>query len=456
MVFVKKSSKVGVLVVFLVWSKQFHFFNFYVDFEKGKMRNNHKSNDDYMERMFRAYESMGIDVKRPENVSSTTRRISQKLQGANFSISEANASTQWRVSPRDPRGVLYKASDRPIMCLSVYDENEAVVGSSDHALYTFDPSTGRKKRRLYTKRHGHREWVTCCTYTSTGEILSGGMDSKICVWDRKALRCDEMLGHRGSVSTLLSGKNCDIAISGSYDRTIRVWNVKSRKEMAKISKHKGPILCMDWSRDSSMICGSRDGKISIFDLNDTRKPLGFFDCERAGHVTSVATFQAQGSGKSVYLTGHQDGCVRLWDLRTKKKSAVVKRACHISADGRAGAVGKIVCSNAHSELEHLGGNVIVTAGADSSICVLDPRSSLKPCIRFSHHKDFIYSLACVGSIAVSGSGDGNVLIHDLRNGKLLYGIGANQHAVRCVVARKEFMVTAGDDGSALCFNYSSS
>ena len=422
------------------------------------MRTSHKSNDEYMERMFRAYESMGIDVRRSEsNDSTATSRIAEKLRGANFSVSESHASKLWRRGPKDPRGVLFKASDRPIMCLSVSDKNdEAVVGSSDHALYTFDPRTGRRKKKLYTKRHGHREWVTCCTYTSTGEILSAGMDSKICVWDRKALRCDELLGHTGSVSTLLSGRNCNVAISGSYDRTIRVWNVKSRKEISKISKHKGPILCMDWSRDSSMICGSRDGKISIFDLNDTRQPIRFFNCERAGHVTSVATFQAQGSGTSVYLTGHQDGCVRLWDSRTKKNTAVVKRACHARSDGRAGAVGKIVCSNAHTELEHLGGNVIVTAGADSSICVLDPRSSLKPCIRFSHHKDFIYSLACVGSIAVSGSGDGNVLVHDLRNGKLLYGIGANQHAVRCVVAREQFMVTAGDDGTALCFNYSSS
>jgi len=202
-----------------------------------------------------------------------------------------------------------------------------------------------------------------------------------------------------------------------------------------------------------MISGSRDGSVMIYDLNATRNPVRFFDCKRAGHVTSVATFQAQGSGISIYLSGHQDGCVRLWDLRTKNNIPVVKIGCHAYKDGRVGAVGKIVCSNAHSELEHLGGNVIVTAGADASVCVLDPRSSLKPCIRFSHHKDFIYSLACVGSVAISGSGDGNVLVHDLRDGKLLYGIGANQHAVRCVVARKDFMVTAGDDGSALCFTY---
>lgn len=164
----------------------FHFLNtvyFLNSLQVYSMRTSHKSNDEYMERMCRAYESMGIDVRRSEsNDSTATSRIAEKLRGANFSVSESHASKLWRRGPKDPRGVLFKASDGPIMCLSVSDKNdEAVVGSSDHALYTFDPSTGRRKRRLYTKLHGHREWVTCCTYTSTGEILSAGMDSKMCL-----------------------------------------------------------------------------------------------------------------------------------------------------------------------------------------------------------------------------------------------------------------------------------
>jgi len=202
------------------------------------MRQSHKQNDDYMERMYRAYEAMGIDIegssKRKNTTDSSLKPSKEKLQGAMFSIPETETVKKWRVSPKDPRGILFKASDRPLMCLSVYDKNEAVVGSSDHALYTFDPSTGRRKRKLYTKRHGHREWVTCVTYTSSGEILSGmcvlhsltnspthslthsgAMDSKICVWDRKALRCDELLGHSGSISTLLSGNNSNICVSGS-------------------------------------------------------------------------------------------------------------------------------------------------------------------------------------------------------------------------------------------------
>jgi WD40 repeat protein len=49
--------------------------------------------------------------------------------------------------------------------------SEAVVGSSDHALYTVDLDTGRKRRTLYGKTAGHTEWVTCVAHLPDGRIL---------------------------------------------------------------------------------------------------------------------------------------------------------------------------------------------------------------------------------------------------------------------------------------------
>ena len=49
-------------------------------------------------------------------------------------------------------------SERPLLCASVsWAAGEAVVGGSDHALYTVDLQTGKKRRTLYTKTCGHAE-----------------------------------------------------------------------------------------------------------------------------------------------------------------------------------------------------------------------------------------------------------------------------------------------------------
>ena len=66
---------------------------------------------------------------------------------------------------------------------------------ADHALYVFDRRTAKKKRRLYSKAHGHVEWVTAVAHVGGGgDVASAGMDGKargeavcgvcrgLCVW----------------------------------------------------------------------------------------------------------------------------------------------------------------------------------------------------------------------------------------------------------------------------------
>lgn len=50
-------------------------------------------------------------------------------------------------------------------------------------------STGKPRRQLYNKRNGHSEWVTCVQHLADGRIASGGMDSKICLWNKSGTTC---------------------------------------------------------------------------------------------------------------------------------------------------------------------------------------------------------------------------------------------------------------------------
>lgn len=50
-------------------------------------------------------------------------------------------------------------------------------------------------RELFNKKYGHKEWVSTCAYSPTGNIISGGMDSMVCYWDSKGVKCDHFSGH---------------------------------------------------------------------------------------------------------------------------------------------------------------------------------------------------------------------------------------------------------------------
>ena len=76
----------------------------------------------------------------------------------------------------------------------------AVVGSADHALYAFDRTTAKPRRRLYSKACGHTEWVSAVVHVAGLDVVaSAGVDGKICVW--RGAACDIPHPLRGPLSS---------------------------------------------------------------------------------------------------------------------------------------------------------------------------------------------------------------------------------------------------------------
>ena len=93
-------------------------------------------------------------------------------------LTRSNMSVNWFSSPRSHAGRVATLSDRPLTCGSLHPNGTHVVlGGTDHALYEVELVSGRKTRTLYTKTHGHKEWVTCVTHAPDGRCVSGGASS---------------------------------------------------------------------------------------------------------------------------------------------------------------------------------------------------------------------------------------------------------------------------------------
>ena len=135
--------------------------------------------------------------------------------------------------------------------------------------------------------------------------------------------------------------------------------------------------------------------------------------------------------------------MNVWDPRVK--DPVVSSILHVG-----GAVNCIAIGRGATNM-----NKLITAGADRRIVIIDPRTwEVETTI--SDHKDFIYSLTTAGNLVFSGAGNGLLLVHDISDnrGKLLYGLGANMAAVRCIeVVDQSTLITCGDDGKALKYDF---
>ncbi|CAN0192713.1 unnamed protein product [Ectocarpus sp. 12 AP-2014] len=416
----------------------------------------------------------------------------------------------WCQGPLDAAGRLLNLSDRNLLCLSVRGD-EAVFGSADHSLYCVDLSRGATTCRLYGSRSkpdaGHKEWVSVVCHTAQGDIASGGVDGKLCLWPRGGGgggggNPGEVQAHAGSISAMKADEEGRVATSG-YGGAVRLWDCRRSggrggappRLSGELSDGGLPAPCMDFSwssggRRAVVMTGHRDGRVGFFDAETSAVVAGGRKGgAHRGHVTVVeALDNMTGVADCCFATGGQDGFVRIWDPRAGEMeggggtsagagpAAVLEAPAHRGPEG-VGAVGGLMVAGS-------GGNRLASFGADRRVCVLEVRggrsgggdddgrrnreqsSSLAIEHAFDEHRDFIYCMDFVpvdsgaaragsgGDVLVTGGGDGMLLVHDLDSMRLLYGLGCcSAGAVRCAVARENTLTVAGDDGNAMLYSF---
>ena len=77
----------------------------------------------------------------------------------------------------------------------------------------------------------------------------------------------EMKGHNNGVFCLAFTPDGKTLISGSFDTHVRLWDVKTGKNVATLRDHKDEVLCVAVSPDGKTLAtGSSDKTIMLWDL----------------------------------------------------------------------------------------------------------------------------------------------------------------------------------------------
>lgn len=203
----------------------------------------------------------------------------------------------------------------PILCMDIKD-NIAITGSTDHGLRVYNLVQGKQIKELYNKKYGHTEWVTCVTILSDNRVISGGMDSNICVWDASSVKCVTLQEHTGSISKLISDDN-NVVLSSSYDTSVRIWDMNSVSCLGVLKGiHKNPVTEFQW-QSSLCVTGGRDGNLSMWDIN-TEKCI-FTQQMHGGQISNIKFHTDDMNTNLIITTGISDGLVNVMDMRTNTK-----------------------------------------------------------------------------------------------------------------------------------------
>ncbi len=129
---------------------------------------------------------------------------------------------------------------------------------------------------------GHSDPVTCLSCSPNGyHIVTGSYDKTIRIWDIETGTTigNSLKGHTDSVQSVAHSPDGRHIVSGSDDRTVRIWDAETGAPVGRpLEGHTEEVLSIAWSPNGQqIISGSFDETIRIWDAG-TGEAIGAAFC----------------------------------------------------------------------------------------------------------------------------------------------------------------------------------
>ncbi|KAF3705704.1 Clustered mitochondria protein -like protein [Channa argus] len=183
--------------------------------------------------------------------------------------------------------------------------------------------------------HGHDHNVSSVAIMPNGDhIVSASRDKTIKMWEVATGYCVKTFtGHREWVRMVRPNQDGSLIASCSNDQTVRVWVVASKECKAELREHEHVVECIAWAPDSAhptileatgleskksgksgpfLLSGSRDKTIKMWDVS-----TGICLMTLVGHDNWVRGVLFHPGGRFI-VSCADDKTIRIWDYKNKR------------------------------------------------------------------------------------------------------------------------------------------
>jgi WD40 repeat protein len=279
---------------------------------------------------------------------------------------------------------------------------------------------------------GHSSAVSGSAFTPDSKrLITASADRSLRVWEvRSGKELGRLKGHTDDVTSVAVSGDGKLALSGAEDRTVRLWDLDAGKELERFQGHGSGVRAVALSPDGRLAAsGGDDQLIILWDLNQ-RKELHRWR-EHKGPVEGLA-FSADGTRLAC---ASWDMTVSVWDVATRKELARLT--------GHGEGVYRVAFTP--------DGQQVVSCSADRTIRIWDV-SSGKPVRQLDGHTGQVIALVMSPDgrrvLSGGGAGDNTVRLWDAASGKEVQRFEGHKEGVWSVALSPDgrWAVSTGKDG----------
>ena len=188
------------------------------------------------------------------------------------------------------------------------------TGAATPALPVPPPITpGNPWHCQYTLK-GHTHWVRSVAISPDSKILvSGSGDKTIKIWDLNTgnLLNNIISNHGFWITAIAISCNGQFIASGSADKTMKIWRLDTGEVINTINGHKDQVRSLVFSADGKfLVSTSQDNTIKMWRMNNGELIRTF-----SGHSHWVTCVAIAPDGKTL-VSGSYDRTLKIWDINT--------------------------------------------------------------------------------------------------------------------------------------------
>ena len=187
--------------------------------------------------------------------------------------------------------------------------------------------------------------MSVAVFPSGDRVVSGSDDKTVKLWDAASGKClatwgDSWGRHSGAVMSVAVFPLGDRVVSGSHDKTVKLWDAALGKCLATWEGHSGPVVSVavfPWG--ARVVSGSGDNTLKVWNAatGDCLATWGEprvvpeYERERSDQVVNcVAVFPSGGR----VVSGSGDETLRLWGPLLASEIDVVDAGCAADDDSQ--------------------------------------------------------------------------------------------------------------------------